>query len=121
MIGTLATNKAGPHLVITGVMVSQSNLQRRINRFRTGIGEKDVVHMIRQNACNLAGSLETQRMSRIERRGIIQLFQRRINGIANFLATMTSRNTEQPCAAVQKATTFMVFVIHAICFHEQTR
>ena len=72
MIAALTPDQARAAMIATGIMIAQSNFQRRLDTLRTGIGEKDAVKPIRRDAGQTLSKFKGDRMAHLESRRIVQ-------------------------------------------------
>ncbi len=95
VIGALARHEAGAMAFAPCAVVGHRDLQRRVDGLRAGIGEEDVIDVLRQQSGQFAGKLEAPRVTELEWRRVVILQQLPVHRFGDFLAAMTGRHVEQ--------------------------
>ena len=81
--------------VAASVMVGERDLQRRIDRFRTGVAEKDMVEVIRGNAGDAPGQFIGRRMAKGEMGNVVDLIQDTGHCLAYFRSAMAGGHAKK--------------------------
>ena len=121
VIAALAADQAGAGRLAGGAMIGQRDLQRGIDRFRTGIGEEDAIEPVRRDLGQPLGEIERQRMAHLERRRKVEVHQLPLDGGRDLPAAVTGIDAPQPRRAVDHLAAVDGRVVHALGGGEQAR
>ncbi len=121
MIAALAADQAGARRLAGGTVIGQRDLQRGIDRLRTGIGEEDAVEPLGRDRRQLLGEIERDRMAHLERRRIIQRHQLPLHRVRDLAPAVTGVHAPQSGRSVDHFAAVDGRVVHAFGGGEQSR
>ena len=113
MITLLAADQARALAFPAGAVIGKSDLQRRIHRFGTGIGEEHVIEMIRRDLDQAFGQSERQRMRHLEGRREIKRRDLLLHGFDDAWAGVAGVAAPQPAGAVEDLAAVYGAIEHA--------
>src|SRR5690606_32891247 len=103
VIAAFAADQARTRALSDGALVGDGDLQRRVDRFGTGIGIEDAVEALRGDLRETLGEFEGDRMAHPERRGIVEREQLLLDGAGDLLAAMAGIDAPQACGSIENA------------------
>ncbi len=121
MIAALAPDQAHALAFAALAVIGDGDLQRRLDRLRTRIGEEDVVQAAGHQGGEARGQSERLGMAHLEGGGIIQLRRLLCDGFDDPGAAMAGIAAPQPGNAVQHVAAIGGLVIHALRADEEAR
>ena len=114
VIGTLAADQPVTLRLAAGPLVGEDDLDRRVHRLRSGVGEEHMVELVRQHPADALGKFKRTRMAKLEVRRVIIVQHLVIDRFGDLAAAMASRCAEQGRRSVDDLTTLVVPHIHAL-------
>ncbi|MCY1238942.1 hypothetical protein D9M72_517030 [compost metagenome] len=121
VIAALAADQAEARAVALGAVVGERDLQRRIDRFRTGVGIENMVHAFGRDIHQAICELEGLGVAELEGRRIVELARLLADRLGDLRATMARVDAPQTCRSVQNRPTVMGRVVHVLGADEQAR
>ena len=94
VIGALAADETNTLALALGAVILQRDLQRRIHRFRAGIGEEGIIQFARHDGLEAPRQFEGGGLAMLERRDIGAFAQHFGNRVGDFRAAMPGRRAE---------------------------
>lgn len=121
VVGPLTAGETVPVSLASGSMICQSDLERRVDRFRAGVGKEDMVQRPGRQLGQLVCQAERVGESKLKMRRVVELAKLPGDGLLNFGAAMAGRHAKQPRAAIENFFTFIVPVVDALGADLQAR
>src|SRR5262249_58961792 len=100
VIAALAADQAGARRLAVGAVIGERDLQRGVDRLRSGVGEEDAVETLRCDLGKTLGEIEGERMTHLKRRREIEIHQLALDGGCDLLAAVTGVDAPEPGRAV---------------------
>ena len=101
VIAALAADQAGARALALGAVVGERDLQRGVDRFRTGIGEEHMVQARRRDVDQPVGELEDDRMAHLEGRRVVELGRLLLDRLGDLRAAVAGIDAPQARGAVE--------------------
>ena len=121
VIATLTPDEFRALRIAIRAVISQSHFQRGIDRLRTRIGKKHLVHAFRRDGSELTRGFKNFRMRHLEHRRIVQLMRHITNRLHNGFAPMPCIHTPQTRSAIENLPSIIGSVVHVFGRHEHAR
>src|SRR5690348_4711300 len=112
MIAALASYEARLRGVAAHAVIGDGDLQRRVDRFRPGVGEEDIVESGRRYVDEARGALERHRMPQLERAGEIELARLAANRLDDLRPAVSGVDAPQARGAIEDACPVRRYVAH---------
>ena len=112
MITAFTANQPRAATLSDGLLISQRNFKRSLNRFRTTIGIKNMVHTIRRQLNNPVSQFKRFGMPQLKRRRVIKFSRLFLYRLGNQRPAMASIHTPQTSCAVQNLLTIRCGKMH---------
>ena len=121
VIAALAPDQAGARALADSALIGDGDFQRGLDRFRSGIGEKHMLHRARRHIAQAVGQLESLGMAHLEGRRIVQLTCLLADRLDNLGAVMARITAPQPRHPVQHLTPIGGAVMHPVGRYQHPR
>ena len=121
VIAALAADQAEARAVALGAMIGERDLQRGVDRFRTGIGEEHVVEALRRDVDQPVGEFEDDRVAHLEGRRVVELGRLLLDRLGDLRAAVAGIDAPQPGRAVEHLAAVGRRVVHVLGGHEHAR
>ena len=119
VIALVAADEAGFAGMAFERPIGAGDLQCRINSFRPGIGEENMIEPGGSELHQAVGQLERQRMAELESRRIIQFRKLAADGVDDLAPGMAGTAGPKARQAVENASPIHIEVIHALARLQQ--
>ena len=116
VVALLSPDQAHPLPLAAHPMPGNRNLQRRIDRLRTGIGEEHTGYALRRDFSQPVGQFKGARIAHLKGRVVIQLGRLLLNGRDDVRMAVSRIAAPQPRHAVEHLPPSVRRVIHALGF-----
>jgi hypothetical protein len=116
-----AADELGATGIASGAMVASGDLQRRINRFGSGIGEEHMVQPFRSDICETIRELEGARMAHLERGYEIEAPGCLADRFHDARLSMSGIDAPEAGHSVENPPTVCGDIMHAFCPDEHHR
>ena len=100
-------------------VIGKRDLQRRIHRFGTRIGEEHMVQIARQQRRNPRRQLELERMPHLERRRIVHAFRLALDRLDDLAPPVAGVDAPEPCRGVEDPPPVGGSVVHPFRRYEK--
>jgi hypothetical protein len=114
VIAALAADEAGARGLAARAVIGERDLQRGVDRLRSGIGEEDVAEVRRQPARDVVGELERARVSHLERRRVFHRRDLAADRLGDFAAAVAGIDAPQARHCVEDLPAVRRPVMHAL-------
>ena len=121
VIGALAADQAVTLRMTAGTLIGQDDLDRRVDRFRSGIGEEHMVEFVRQHPADTLGQLERPGVAKLEMRSVVIVQHLVIDRLGDLATAMAGRGAEQRRRAVNDLAALVIPHIHAFGLDDDAR
>ncbi len=114
VITAFATDQPGSGSVPPGAVIGKRHLQCRVDGFRPGSGEEDMVEAFRRNRLQTFCKFEGNRMAHLEGGRVVQFGQLPGDRIGDLFITVSGIAAPEARSAVENAAAVVAAVMHAL-------
>ena len=115
VIAALASDQARARAFAADVVIGERDLERGVDRLRSGIAEEHMIEVFRRQRRDAARQLERLRMRKLERRGIVELGRLRADRGDDRIAVVSGIGAPQPGGAVEHGAAVGRVIVHVLC------
>jgi hypothetical protein len=121
VVAALAPDQAGARAFAADVVVGEGDLQRGVDRFRSGVAEEHVIEVGRRQRRDPARQLERLRMRELERRRVVELGGLRADRRDDRIAIVSRVRAPKSGGAVEHRASVGCVVVHVLRAGDQPR
>lgn len=120
MVAPLASDEARPRSPADRSLISQGNLQSRINGLRSRPGEEDTIQAAWRDRREFLRKVERDGMAHLKRRSIVKRHQLALDRLGNPFASVAGIHTPKAGRSVDDLSSIDARVVHSVGRAEQS-
>ena len=121
VIAALAADQARARAFAADVVIGERDLERGVDRLRSGIAEEHMIEVLRRQRRHPARQLERLRMRKLKRRRVVELGRLRADRRDDRIAVVSGVGAPQPGGAVEHGAAVGRVIVHVLGARDQPR